>query len=154
MPTEAEAMSVEGSVEGIKFYGSSMLFTGKLAIRYYFTAPNGVAGYTFTSNGNTYKADKKNDLYYVDVAGINPQDIDKPVVLTVSDESSSLSVGYGPMNYITRMYNGNGSEALKNLLQALYGYYLAAEAFVESGETQEEIGELAFGLRCPKSSNR
>ena len=144
MPTEAEAMSIEGSVEGIKFYGSSMLFTGKLAIRYYFTAPNGVAGYTFTSNGNTYKADIKNGLYYVDVAGINPQDIDEPVVLTVSDESSSLSVGYGPMNYITRMYNGNSGETLKNLLQALYGYHLAAVAFVESGETQEEIEELAI----------
>ncbi len=144
MPTEAEAISVEGSVNGISFYGSSMLFTGKLAIRYYFTAPNGVGGYTFTANGNTYTAAEKNGMYYVDVAGINPQDIDEPVVLTVSDESSSLSVGYGPMNYITRMYNGNGSDNLKNLLQALYGYHLAAEAFVESGETQDKIEELAI----------
>ena len=136
MPTEAPEIAVEGNVAGISYYGSSMLFTGKLAVRYYFTAPNGVEGYTFTANGNSYEAKQKDSLYYVDVAGINPQDIDESVVLTVSKESSSLSISYGPMNYITRMWNGKGSESLNTLLQAMYGYHLAAEAYVEVGELE------------------
>ena len=154
MPTEAPEIAVEGKVAGISYYGSSMLFTGKLAVRYYFTAPNGVEGYTFAANGNSYEAKQKDSLYYVDVAGINPQDIDESVVLTVSKESSSLSISYGPMNYITRMWNGKGSESLNTLLQAMYGYHLAAEAYVINGELESTYPAILPNYELNREQNQ
>ena len=129
MPTTTDAVTVDGSVSGITYYGSSMIFTGKLGVRYYFNISGNSADYTFTANGKTYTAKEKDGLYYIEVNDINPQDIDESVLLEVSDGNNTLSVGYGPMNYIVRMYE-KGSENLKNLLQALYGYHLAAEEYV------------------------
>ncbi len=131
MPTTTDAVTVDGSVSGITYYGSSMIFTGKLGVRYYFNISGNSADYTFTANGKTYTAKEKDGLYYIEVNDINPQDIDESVLLEVSDGNNTLSVGYGPMNYIVRMYE-KGSENLKNLLQALYGYHLAAEEYIES----------------------
>ena len=52
--------------------------------------------------------------------------------LIVTDASgNTLTVTYGPMNYIVRM-NEKGSDALKTLLKALYNYHLAAKAYPEA----------------------
>ena len=129
-PIETAAV-VTGSVEGIRFYGASMVFESRHALRYYFSAPNGVEDYTFTVSNSSYKAAEKGDLYYIEVPGINPQQMDQTVELTVSDlDHNSLTVSYSPMHYITRMYHKqNTSQALKELLQALYGYYAAAKTY-------------------------
>lgn len=133
VPAASESITIEGSVSGISFYGASLIFDSKVAVRYYFKAPNGVAGYTFDG----YDVEEKNGLYYVEVPGINPQDYATKVNLTVSNGSDSLVVGYSPLCYITRMYNkADASENLKKLVQAMYGYYLAAVAF--TGVEEEE----------------
>ena len=75
--------------------------------------------------------DEKNDMYYLEVADIVPQNLDQDITVTVSDGTNDLVVTYAPMDYIIRMYNkADSSEATKNLVQALYGYYAAAEAYV------------------------
>ena len=67
-------------------------------------------------------------MYYVEVADILPQDIDQQITLNVTDASgNTLTVTYGPMNYIVRM-NEKGSDTLKALVKALYNYHLAAKA--------------------------
>ena len=90
------------------FYGASLLFEEKIAVRFYFTTE--IEGAT-----------EKNGLYYIDVEGINPQDLDEVVTI------EGLEVSYSPMNYILRMAE-KGSENLKALVKALYAYYAAAEA--------------------------
>jgi len=122
-------VSVTGSVEGITFYGASLVFRYQVAVRYYFTASGDLEGYTFAANGTACDAVEKNGLWYVELPGINPQNWDEETVLTVSDpEGNSQTVCYSPMSYMVRM-NGKGTESLKALLKAMYNYHLAAKVF-------------------------
>ena len=131
VPTEAEtAMAVEGEIEGIKYYGASLLFRSKTAVRIYFQGD--VSGCSFTANGKTYEPVAKDGMYYVEIAEIAPQDLDDAITVVVKKGDSTLSVTYGPMNYIVRMYASTGKASLKALLEAMYSYHLAAESYVDS----------------------
>ena len=121
-------MSVEGAIEGIRFYGASLLFGHKIAVRYYFAVSSELEDCTFAANGIACKAVMKDGLWYVELPGINPQDWDDVIELTACDaDGNCLTVCYSPMNYIVRM-NAKGSSSLKELLKAMYNYHLAAEA--------------------------
>ena len=125
VPEEGLEIAVDGQLENASFYGASLVFESKIAVRFYFSGSS--EGISFKVGQNEYSPIKKDGLFYVEVPGINPQDMDENVVLTVAD---SMSIGYSPLHYITRMYHKAGtSQALKNLLQAMYGYHLAAEEF-------------------------
>lgn len=126
VPETVEKQSVCGIVEGISAYGASLVFRDRIAVRFYFTGD--VTGCTFTANGNTYTPVAKDGMHYVEIPDILPQDLDQQIALTVTDASgNTLTVTYGPMNYIVRM-NEKGSAELKNLMKALYNYHLAAKA--------------------------
>ena len=129
IPTNAEQeMTVEGSVSGLRFYGASLLFRHQVAVRYYFTCTEDVKNYTAAVGEETYPITVKDDLCYVEIPGINPQNWDQSLLLTVTDQTgSTLTVAYGPMNYMIRM-NQKGTENLKQLLKAMYNYHLAAKA--------------------------
>ena len=125
-----------GEVSGISFYGASLLYLNKIAVRYYFIAPDGVTGITFQVGETEYTALPKDGLYYVEIPGINPQEYADIISLVVSDGTSGMTIGYSPMHYITRMYNRSTTkDTLKNLLQAMYGYHLAADSTVNSVAT-------------------
>ena len=126
VPTESNnKVTVSGSVKGIRFYGASLVFANKTAVRYYFTVSGNIDSYSFNAGESGYRAVEKDGMYYVEIPGINPQDLSEEIVLTVSNGTDSMAVGYSPLNYIVRMY-GKGTDALKNLLAAMYGYHLAA----------------------------
>ena len=126
IPEIAEDLTVTDKVSDLSFYGASLVYRDRIAVRYYFTGD--FTGCTFTANGNTYTPVAKDGMYYIEIADILPQDLDQQITLTVTDASSNtLSVTYGPMNYIVRM-NQKGTETLQDLLKALYNYHLAAKA--------------------------
>ncbi len=126
IPKTADAeMVVSGSADGAFFYGASLLYRNKIAVRFYFSGD--VTGLTFTVNGKTYEAVAKGDLCYVEIADILPQNLDQQITVAVTDGINTLTVSYGPMNYIVRM-NAKGSENLQALLTAIYNYHLAAKA--------------------------
>lgn len=138
VPAERLAVKVDGAVNGIRFYGASLVYTSKVAIRYYFTADS-VEGLTFKDGETSYDAAQKNGLYYVEIPGINPQNYDDVVDLVVSDGASNLTVGYSPMHYITRMYHkDSSSEAFKALLGAMYTYYETACQYVGNDSAVNE----------------
>lgn len=130
IPAAADAEhKVNTDIEGIVYYGSSLVFKDKIAVRFYFDAEAAISGYTFTVNGKTYTPVANGDLYFIEIADICPQDLDKQITITVSDGADgSLTVSYGPMNYIVRMNNNTDIAELKDLLKALYNYHLAAKA--------------------------
>ena len=131
VPAEAMAIPVEGVLNGIAFYSATLVFQSRIAVRYYFVAPDGVEGFTFRANGVDYTANAKAGMYYVEIPEINPQSMSDLIELTVSDGTDSMKIGYSPLHYITRMYNKTETTpALKTLLQAIYGYHLAAVDFV------------------------
>ena len=130
VPETAADMSVSGSADGIKFYGASLVYRNQIAVRFYFSGSS--EGITFKVGENEYVAVAKDGMCYVEIADILPQDLDQQITLTVADASgNTLTVIYGPMNYIVRM-NAKGSESLQNLMKAIYNYYCAAEALVEA----------------------
>lgn len=126
VPETAEDIAISGKISGLNLYGTSLVFRDRIAVRYYFTGD--VTGLTFTANGNTYTPVAKDGMYYVEIADILPQDLEQQITLTAADvNSNTLSVTYGPMNYIVRMTQKD-NENLRNLLKALYNYHLAAKA--------------------------
>ena len=131
VPTESAAVSVTGSIAGLRFYGASLVYTSKVAVRFYFNADN-LNGITFEVGQTAYEAvEKEAGLYYVEITGINPQDYDTLISLVASNGTGTLTVGYSPMHYITRKYNNaESSDALKDLLLAMYNYYDAANKYV------------------------
>ncbi len=124
VPQVAAPVEVEGTVEGISAQGASLVFRNKIAVRYYFKVTGDVANYTFKANGVTYKPVVTTENVYIEVQGINPQDLENTITVTVND---TLSFSYSPMTYIIRM-SQKGTEHMRPLMKALYNYYLAAEA--------------------------
>ena len=118
-------LNVTGSVAGLRFYGASLVFDSKTSVRFYFTGD--VTGCTFESDGISYTTTEKNGMWYVEIADINPHELDRAITLTVN---GTLSVTYSPMIYMVRM-SKNGSESLKVLLQAMYNYHLAAVEYAK-----------------------
>lgn len=130
----SSGVALTGSVSGIRFYGATVLFESRTAIRYYFTVTGDLGEYVFTDgDGNTYTPVQKGTLYYVEIAGINPQEMDSQFVIQVTKTGSeeALTVSYGCLDYISRMYyKASSVQALKDLLQSLYDYHLAAKVYI------------------------
>ena len=134
MPSDYKEKSVSGSISGLSYYGASLVFRNKIAVRFYFTGS--VEGVSFGS----YEAVQKGNMYYVEVAGINPQDYSNLIDLTATKDGETLTVSYSPLNYIIRMSGRETSAAeLKALLNALYGYHTAALQYVEPVTTDYEV---------------
>ncbi len=144
IPAVSNSVTVEGAVEGIRYYGASLVFQSRTAVRFYFTVSGDISAYTFKVGATPYEPALKDGLYYVEVGNINPQDLDKAVTVTVND---ALSVSYSPLNYIVRMYAKGGTN-LKNLLQAMYCYHLEAKYYssvVPVGSLQSSVHPWSTG---------
>ena len=124
--------NISGSTEGITFYGATLVFRNKIALRYYFQPEDINTEYTFTVNGVPYMPQKKQGLLYIEIPGITPDRLDEqyPVSVKIAEDQGTLTVSYGPMNYLVNM-NSKGSVELKALVQALYNYHLAAKALTQ-----------------------
>ena len=143
---EVPEVTVSDSLSGFSYYGSSMVFRSKIAVRHYFTTQNDISGYTFTVNGNDCAVDKNGERYYIEVSDINPDQMDAEMAVSVTNDTGSLSFSYSPMTYITRMYNKESSSAeLKAMLLAAKGYFEAAEVF--TGVKENRTGSLSFQYR-------
>ena len=129
VPTGSTKVAIADNLDGIDFYGASLLHKNRIAVRFYFTGS--LDGLTFQIGNKEYTPVAKGDMYYVEVADINPQDIGEAIEIVVSDGADTLTVGYSPLIYIVRMYEKeDSSEATKNLVFSLYNYYLAAVEYL------------------------
>ena len=75
VPDDAPTVLQSGSVDGVTLYGATVRLLSKTAVRFYFTAENGVDGLTFTVDNKVYTPVSKDGMYYIEVGGINPQDM-------------------------------------------------------------------------------
>lgn len=125
-PTTVAGPSYTGTVAGITYSGATLVHRERIAVRFYFEVTGDISAYSFTVNGNDYTPAQKGGRYYIEVADINPQDLDNTVTVKVNN---ALTVVYSPMNYIVNMYK-KGSESLQALVKTLYNYHLAAEAYL------------------------
>lgn len=130
VPEESPEVAVIGSMDGLRFYGTSVRFLSKTAVRFYFKASGDVSGYTFTIDGTEYAPGQKDGLYYIETPGINPQNMSDEITVSVTDGTDTLSVTYAPMWYFIRSYNKSDNETTRNLMAAAYSYYKEAEEYV------------------------
>ena len=122
IPKESpQPVKLVDEAEGIRFYGATLLFEHQIAVRFYFITDDHTK-YSFTVDNEQYEPMLKDGFWCITVYGINPQDLDKAVTVSVNE---SMIVTYSPMNYMVNM-NMKGTEQLKVLLKALYNYHLAA----------------------------
>ena len=128
---------VTGEVEGISFYGASLVFESKVAVRFYFTVTGDINSYTFSTGNDPVL---KNGMYYIEVADINPQNYANAISLTVND---TLTVKYSPLTYISRMASST-SEDLVDLVKAMYAYHLAAVNYAPDAEGSIELVTVTF----------
>ena len=139
IPTIPEAPSgsaATGTVDGISYYGASLLYETRIGVRFYFTVTGDINSYTF-SNGA--KATYKSGMYYVDVLNINPNEYDNTIELSVTNGTDTLTVGYSPLRYISRKYYGSTDGALVNLVAHMYQYHKAAEIFLNENDDEPEV---------------
>ena len=78
-------------------------------MRYYFKGD--VTDCVFSAGGKNWTPKEKDGLYYIETADILPQNLDQQISLTVTDaDGNTLTVTYGPMNYIVRMNQKNNEK--------------------------------------------
>lgn len=123
LPQQVAPMSVSGAIDNVYFHGASMVFDHQAALRFYFYGS--AKGIDFGG----YEAVTVNDKFYVEVSGIDPQDLDQIITITATKGQESLCVSYSPLNYIVRM-SEKGSNQMQALVKAMYGYHQAADTYV------------------------
>ena len=136
-PVAGNAASVADTLDGVEYYGASLIYKNKITLRFYFTVSGNIEDYTFMldgAGGTELTPVASGNYYYIDFTGINPQDLDgqKTIFVAGSDEGA-LTVSYGALNYLANRYNAaNATAEEKALLCALAAYNLAAEAYVNA----------------------
>lgn len=112
-----------GSLEGISFYGATLVCENKTAVRLYFTVTGDIADYAVEG----YDFQQKEGRYYIEIAGIRPENLDEIIEIAVTDtDGNAMTVSYSPLQYMVRM-NIKGSTQMQALVKALYNYHLAAQ---------------------------
>ena len=148
IPDEIPAVVQSGRVDGISFYGTSVRFLSKTAVRFYFAADS-VAGLTFTVDGTQYTPSSNENGYFIEVSGINPQDMDEEMVVSVTNGTDTLTVNYAPINYFVRTYHNTENEEMKTLAATAYSYFVAASKFVGVVPT----GDFTEGVNFETAGN-
>ncbi len=130
--TEGTSARLSGKSSNVNFYGASLIQRLQSSVRFYFVATEqAIAGLTFTTaDGQSVPYVKKSDnLYYVEISDISPQELCNDITVSVD----GLSVTYSPFCYIHRMfYNQSNDASLRELMQAMYNYYHYANQYLSN----------------------
>lgn len=133
VPNEGNAAATTNPVDGISFYGTSLVMNSKISLRFYFTLDDGadIKDYKFSIgypvSSGTLKVDGVNKrAYRIEVENIAPNMLAKDYSVTITKGNATTSVTFSPTDYIQRQFHATASQSLKNMLQALYNYHLAA----------------------------
>lgn len=130
--------TLTGSTDGIIYSGSSLILDSGTTIRHYFSLKDGanISDYTFEvgrdgNSANVASVKSKEGLYYIEINNISPADYDiifsTAVKKAGSENANPLRIGFGVYSYADRVFEGNKSEVLKNMVRAMYRYGQAAK---------------------------
>ena len=129
-----------GSVEGVRYYGSSLLLQDDISLRHYLIITGDVSSYSFAFNGKAVTPVSVSGISgvncYVQLDDILPNDLDNKCTLTVSKGDAAWTLDYSPMSYIQRM---STKDDAKDLVQQLYDYHLAAKSLASSKVADQAI---------------
>ena len=124
----AYAHKIVGTGDGIKAASAKLTLDADVAIRVTFqiTGDKDVSEYQFLIDGEEAAPVADNGRYYIQLDGIAASKFDETHIFSVGD----LAVHYSVLSYVNMVHNSNSPENLVNLINALYAYYAATEAYV------------------------
>ena len=129
-----KADSANGAIDGLTYYGSSLICKSEMTVRHYFILDNGsdINNYKFnyidTEGYEVSLIPKKvsdGGVYCVDISGIMACSLNKNYVCRVTgmDNSQTIELDYGPLSYAYSVANSkDSSKELMNMMNALYMY--------------------------------
>lgn len=129
-----KADSANGAIDGLTYYGSSLICKSEMTVRHYFILDNGsdINNYKFsyidTEGYEVSLIPKKvsdGGVYCVDISGIMACSLNKNYVCRVTgmDNLQTIELDYGPLSYAYSVANSkDSSKELMNLMNALYMY--------------------------------
>ena len=121
--------SVEDRVDGVRYYGASVVFLSGSRLRQYYevTAPQA----TFRINDVAQTPVKNNGYYYIQTDEIPINKVDMPVYFEISNGTDEPYVyGFTPLNYVAAILASDTASAeMKDLANAYFTYYKAAQAY-------------------------
>ena len=120
-----------GSDENVVIIGATLVLETKTTINVYFTAES-LDGIACTVNGETVTpvaVQGQNGLYVISIAGIVSKDLDETYTITVG----GYTITYCALSYVEGTLAGTvESEALANLVKALYSLSVEAELYFKA----------------------
>jgi len=125
------ATRTNAALEGVEFYGTSLILEDNVTIRHYFKVNDidafVAAGYTSDIDFGT-----KGDYIYYDITDIPAQELGTQYSLTIKDAEGAAiyEVKYAATNYIAAMVNDSNAN-LASLVNAMYDYYIAAADYAK-----------------------
>ncbi len=152
--SEFDGIKILGSLSGIKHRSATLILESETTVRHYFELAEGsdINDYTFYVDYNLNEIFDFGEeltpslhdggLYYIDISGISPNDLDRAYNLYVTGAGSDYMCAYGAMTYAKRSYEG-GSTALKSLISGMHGYWRAADG-LEGGITLKNDDGTSF----------
>ncbi len=163
----APAKVANGSVAGVKLYGSSLVLESETTISHYFKVDGDIANYTFYVDYDMdggydevceygYHETEKvtavpyGSYYVVDIKGIAPNDLDRSYTLGVTDGTDTYTYTYSALNYAEDAWS-SASPALQSLLVNFKGYLDGAETLkgtinYKNGDTLLKSADYYYGV--------
>lgn len=114
---------VVNTVEGIEYYGTSLVLRSNTAMRFYFKVEDdkNISDFEFKYNNEVLTPIKSGEIYYVDIDGITPALYNNSYTVTVSGKDFvSSSVNDYCRSIVKADLKTDKSEQLKNLAVAMY----------------------------------
>lgn len=127
-----------GSIDGaVEVSAASLLLKADTMLRLFFTIGEGVniSDYTITVDGQPAELKEGG---YIQIEGIVAKDLDVQHRLTVTktaDQTNTMTVEYGPLNYVKTVLTNNAyadDTNLQNVVKALYLYNKKADDYFAS----------------------
>lgn len=116
------------AVDGLYYYGTSLILESEIKLRHYFTADPGTEKeqYRFLCDGKELTVLEKSGLWYVEISGIDYFNITEDKLLTVTNDSGvEQTLSYSVMHYIARIGNRSEYEDLLKVVYAIYAFSAA-----------------------------
>ncbi|WP_295092600.1 GLUG motif-containing protein, partial [uncultured Ruminococcus sp.] len=124
---------LDSNVSGISVKGATLQIGAYTTIRLKYQLAEGadIQNYTFKCGDTVLTPEKSGEFYYVYLRNIRPQDLDEMHNFTVSDGTNTTTFTYSAFTYMKHVLDNAESydQTLVNLINAMYDYHQAAEAY-------------------------
>lgn len=127
--------SIDNYIDGVTYYGSSLLLDSTTSIIHYFLIDEEIVNVdelTFQADSPEFSYEvicqKNEDLYEVEIRDIYAQNLEDELILSVN--GGELTLNYNAFSFGYLVMNANENEALMNVVRALYDYNQAANNYL------------------------